>query len=129
MKWAFVQRVTPDIDDAFGPVEKALRNNFLAELFKVLGKGAPERGVTRLPVKQSGLALPETTLTAPDNCTASCVITVHLVVVLRGQVEFRTANHSACLQEGRTAVRRQSAKRAEEALAETIVGVTVKGAH
>ena len=54
--WAFVQRVTPDIGDAFGLVEKALRKTFLAELFKVLGKGAPERGVTRLPVKQSGLA-------------------------------------------------------------------------
>ena len=72
---------------------------------------------TRLPVKQAGLALTDPTQTAPDNSTASCVITGHLVAALRGQVEFRTADHSACLWEGRTADLRRSQHRAEEALA------------
>ena len=56
-----MQRVTPGIGDAFGLVEKALRESFLPEFFEGLGNGVPERGVTRLPVKQAGLALPDPT--------------------------------------------------------------------
>ena len=70
MRW-----VTPGIGDAFGPVEKALRETFVPELFEGLGDGVPERGVTRLTVKQAGLALPDSTQTAPENWTASYVIT------------------------------------------------------
>ena len=81
-----------------------LRETFVPALIEGLGDGAPERGVTRLPVKQVGLALPDPTQTAPENWMASCVIAGHLDVALRGQVEFRTADHWACLREGRTAV-------------------------
>ena len=95
------------ISNAFGPVEKAMRETFVPALFEGLGGGVPERGVTRLPVKQAGLALPDPYQTAPENWTAPCVITVHLVSALRGQVEFRTSDHSACLWEGRTAVQRR----------------------
>ena len=48
--------------------------------------------------------------------------TGHLIAALRGQVEFRTADHSACLWEGRTAVRRLGQIRAEEALTATLEG-------
>ena len=96
-EWAFVQRVTPGIRDAFGSVEKALQETFVLALFQGLGEGAPERRVTRLPEKQAGLALPDPTLTSPENWTASCVITGHLVSALRGQVDFRTADHLVCL--------------------------------
>ena len=121
-EWAFVQRVTPGINNAFGLVEKALRETFVPELSEVMGDGVLERGFTRLPIKQAGLALPDPTQTASENWTASCVITVHLVAALRGQVEFRTADHSACLREGRTAVQRRGQRQAEEALAETLEG-------
>ena len=119
-EWAFVQRVTPGIGDAFGPAEKALRVTFVSALFEGLGYSVPERGVTRLPVKQVGLALPDPTQTAPENWTTSCVITGHLVAALRGQVVFWTAYHSACLQEGWMAVRRRGQQWAEEALAATM---------
>ena len=92
-----MQRVTPGIGDAFGKVEKELQEAFFPALFEGLGEGATEIGFTRLPVKQAGLALPDPTMTSPENWTASCVITGHLVAALRGQVEFRTADHSACL--------------------------------
>ena len=62
-------------------------------LFEGLKEGMPEQGVTRLSVKQVGLVLPDHSQTDPDTWTASCVITGHLVAVLRGQVEFRTADH------------------------------------
>ena len=92
-EWDFVQRVTPGFGDAFGPVEVVLKEIFVPALFQGLQEGVPERGVTRLPVKQAGLALPDPSQTAPENWTASCVITGNLVAALRGQVEFRTAYH------------------------------------
>ena len=56
-----MQRVTPVIGDAFGPVEEEINTAFLPELFKGVGDGAPGRETTRLPVKQAGLALPDPT--------------------------------------------------------------------
>ena len=50
-KWAFVQRVTPGIGDAFGPVEEEIAKAFLPALFEGVGDGAPGRAITRLPVK------------------------------------------------------------------------------
>ena len=58
-EWAFVQRVTPGVGEAFGPVEEALREIFVPALFRGLSEGLPTRKNTRLPVKQAGLALPD----------------------------------------------------------------------
>ena len=74
-EWAFVQRVTPGIGDAFGPVEEEISKAFLPELFKGVGDGVLGRAITRLPVKQAGVALPDLMRTAPENWQASCVIT------------------------------------------------------
>ena len=56
-EWAFLQQVTPGIGNVFVPVGRALRETLFPALFEVLGKGAPEKGVTSLLVKQAGLAL------------------------------------------------------------------------
>ena len=66
------------------------------------------------------MALPDPTLTAPENWKASCVITGHLVSALRGQVPFRTTDHAACLWDGRAAVRRQNVAKAMASLETTI---------
>ena len=124
-----MQRVTLGIDDPFGTVEKALWETFVSELFEGLGEGEPERGVTRLTVKQAGLALLDPTLIAPENWTASYVITGHLVASLRGQVEFRTADHLACCRESWAAVWRWNQQRADEAMATTIARSPVQGAR
>ena len=124
-----MQRVTPGIDDAFRPVEKALRETFVPALFERLGDGVPERGATRLPVKQAGLAIPEPSQTATENWMASCVITGNLVAALRGQVDFRTADQSACLQEGLTAVRQRGQRQVEEALTAALEGPPVQHAR
>ena len=52
--------------DAFGPVEEALREIFVPALYAGLREGVPERGITRLLVKQAGLALPDPTQMAPE---------------------------------------------------------------
>ena len=66
-EWAFVQQVTPGIGDAFGPVEEDIAKAFLLALFEGVGNGAPGRAITRLPVKQEGMALRDPTRTAPKN--------------------------------------------------------------
>ena len=97
-EWDFVQRLTPGVGAAIAPVEEALREVFLPALFQGLTEGLQTRENTRLPVKQAGLAIPDLVLTAPENWTASCVITGHLVSALRGQTTFWTADHTACLR-------------------------------
>ena len=92
-EWAFIQRVTPVVGDSLGPVEEALKDTYMPALFEGLREGVTEQGVTCLPVKQAGLALPDPSHTAPENWMASCVITRHLVAALRGQFEFQTAYH------------------------------------
>ena len=111
-EWEFVQRVTLGIGDVFGTVEEEIAKAFLLALFEGVGEGAPGRAITRLPVKQAGMALPDPTRTAPENLLASCVITGHLVSALRGQVPFRTVDHAACLRYGRATVRRKSMAKA-----------------
>ena len=103
-EWAFVQRVTPGIGNEFGPVEEEIAKAFLPELFEGVGDRSPGREITRLPVKQAGMALQDTTLTVPENWQASCVIIGHLVSALGGQVPFRTADHVACLRDGQTRI-------------------------
>ena len=124
-EWAFVQRVDPGVGDAFVPVETALKDTFVSALFEGLREGMTERGVTRLPVKQAGLALSNPTQTAPENWTAPYVVTGHLVGALMGQVGFRTEDHSACLQEGRIAVRQRGQRQAEEAPTAALEGSPV----
>ena len=94
-----MQQVTPGIGEEFGPVEEEIAKAFFPALFEGVGDGAPGREITRLPVKQTGMALPDPTRTAPENWQASCVITGHLVSALRGQVPLRTADHAACLRD------------------------------
>ena len=98
-------------------------------LFEVLREGVPEQWVTGMPVKQAGLSLPYPSQTAPENWTASCVIIGHLVAALRGQVEFRTADHSAFLREGQTVFCRRGQKQAEEALTAALEGAPVLNTH
>ena len=103
-----MKRVTPNIGDAFRSVEQALREAFILDLFQGLGEGTLGRGVTCLPMEHAGLALPDPTKTAPENCMESFVITGNLVEELRGQEEFSMEDHSVYLQEGRAEVKKRS---------------------
>ena len=107
---------------AFGPVEEALQEIFVPALFQGLTEGLPTRENTCLPVKQADLAIPDPVKTAPENWTASCVITGHLVAALRGQAAFRTANHTACLRGRRLAVWRRGEQQTEAALTAALEG-------
>ena len=101
-------------------MEEEIAKAFLPELFEGVRYGAPGREITRLPLKQAEMAHPDPTRTAPKKWQASCVITGHLVSALRGQVPFRTADHAACLRDGRAVVRRQNVAKAMASLEATI---------
>ena len=75
---------------------------------------------------RQGLDIPDPSQTAPKNWTESCVITGHLVAALRGQVESRTADHSAYLREGWTSVRQRGQGRAEEEMTSALEGAPVQ---
>ena len=45
-EWEFMQRFTPEIGDAFGPVEEEIKTAFVLELFHGVGDGAPGREIT-----------------------------------------------------------------------------------
>ena len=121
-----MQRVTPDKGGALCPVEQAPREVFIPSLLHGLGEGTPVRVVTRLLVKQSTLALLYQKKTVPENWTVPCFITGRLVTALRNHKEFRMADHSAYIQEGRMEMRNQSVLQAEEALSETLAGAHVQ---
>ena len=56
--WASVQRFILNIGDDFGPVEQALQEAFIPDLFQGLVEVIPGRGLAHIPMKQTGLALP-----------------------------------------------------------------------
>ena len=124
-----MQRFTTDIENTFVPVEDMLCDFFLPDLFQGTGGGIMGKGVTCLQVKQAGLALPDTTKTAQENWTDSCVITGHLVAELRGQEEFKMEDHATILHEARREVRRRNVSQSQAALEENLTGAPTLVAH
>ena len=120
-----MQRVTPEIGDAFGTVDKVTRNSLMLNLFQGVGEGIMGRGITCLPVKQTGLTLPDPRLMDPENWTASCVITGNIVAALMLQDEFKMENHAEFIRERREYVRKRNERRSEESLTETLAGAPV----
>ena len=88
-EWVFMQWVTPHIWDAFGPVEVALRDTFMPDLFQGVGERTLGQGVTQLPVKQAGLDLKDPTKMPPEKYMTSCVIIGYLVAAHRGEKDLR----------------------------------------
>ena len=88
-EWELLQQVTTNIGDAFGPVEESLQGSFMPAQFQGIGEGIMGWRVTRLPVKQAALSLLDLTITAPENCMASCAITGQIAAAIRVQEKFR----------------------------------------
>ena len=100
MEWQFVQRVIPDCGDKFAPVEKAIAESFLPALFgDQIEQGDYRRSLARLPVKFAGLAIPDPTESAKTNYEASTQTCSHLIAAIRGEKEFKSADHKAVISE------------------------------
>ena len=55
----------------------------------------------------------------------SCVITVNIVVALRGKEEFRMADHASYMREGSEEARKRNTLKSEEAMAKTLESTPV----
>ena len=75
------------------------------------------------------MAITDPFKTSPENWTASCVITGHLVAALRGQAIFLTADHTNSLRGGQLAVRHRGEQRVEAVLTAALEGALVLKAH
>lgn len=100
-EWGFVQRVVPDIGPQFWPLEEAITNTFLSALF---GKDSFEatdyrRPLTALPVKFSGLSIPDPSESAAANYRRSTLVCSHLSRAVQGAIPFSTADHESTRRE------------------------------
>ena len=78
----FFQRVTLGTGNTCCPVEDTLRSTFLPGLFQVVTDGIPEWVITRIPVKQAGMALLDSTMSTSENLMASFVVIGNSVAAL-----------------------------------------------
>ena len=79
----FSQCTTPHIWEALHPVEEALDEYYLPELFKGATVEVLFQGITCITVKQTVLEIQKPNLSALENWTTYCVVTRHLVAAFR----------------------------------------------
>jgi hypothetical protein len=73
VEWTYLQRVVPDIGEAFRPIETAIRDVFLPSLFGEPNSTvlADHRDLFQLPVRYGGLGLPLSPENGQNRHTAS----------------------------------------------------------
>jgi hypothetical protein len=95
-EWTFVQRVVRDVGDEFDGVCDKMRNECLPSLIKAnIVDGYPLINLACLPVKKSGLALPNPVESAAANFQASEVTNSHVIQVMRKKDIFSLQDHTA----------------------------------
>ena len=93
-EWAYLQRVIPDAGEIMQPIEEALEEAFIPALF---GESDPAIARLRiqlsLAVKKAGLGIPNPTLTAQQNHSASKQVTASLTTSLLERSELNTSDY------------------------------------
>jgi hypothetical protein len=73
-QWTFLQRVVPDIDNLFKPLEGMISSSFLPALFGASQDSCSDlRTLLALPVKLAGLAVPNPVSTCASNYQNCCL--------------------------------------------------------
>ena len=105
-EWQYLQRTTPNIESCFDQLEKAIQEEFLPALFgEAIEDGDYRLELAHLPVKYSGLALPNTVNSATPNHQASKDVCSHLISALKDETTFETANHTQTMATAKAAIR------------------------
>ena len=115
-EWQFVQRVCKDVGAFFEPIEKAITEDFLPALLGSKTEASSHRELFCLPIKSSGLALPNPHVTASANYLASTLMNSHLLASLRGSVTFRSADHAYVTKENRAELKLRRSQECESEL-------------
>ena len=105
-EWLFIQRVTDSIgpiNSIYQPIESALDQKFIPSLFLLEQENLiPKlRNLTKLPVKDCGLALPDPTQTASANNKTSKQATTHLTQALLGNVAWDIDTHKETMADAK----------------------------
>ena len=96
-----------------------MRDILIPSLFQGATTQIPGIAITSLRVKQSGIAHHNPTMITGENCTASCMLTGHLVTSLRGTAKFNSGDHTLLMGEERKEIHQQHAEEADTALRES----------
>ena len=104
-EWQYLQRTTPDIESCFAPLEMAIQGEFLPALFgETVDDGDYRLELAHLPVKYSGMALPNPIKTAKQNHQASKDVCSHLISALNDESAFETAVHTQTMAAAKAAI-------------------------
>ena len=98
----FVQRATQGLGHKFRPVEKALREEFLPDLFFGVEVHMTGWTIMGFLVKYAGIEIPEPNQTAQGNWTTLCMVTSYPIASLYVRVELRSRYHALLLTNNRT---------------------------
>eukprot|EP00978_Attheya_sp_CCMP212_P043518 scaffold285789_cov24-Attheya_sp.AAC.1 len=116
-EWQFVQRVIDGIGGEFSEVEAALTEVFLPALFREMTPaGVHLRKITALPVKVSGLSIPNVEHSATKNFSTSVDCCSFLVNTIMGQATWSHLDHKVTLKQAREAAQLSSIKDTERSL-------------
>jgi hypothetical protein len=117
-EWQYLQRVTPNIDQAFAPVEAAITQVFLPALFDAtVTEIETLRPLLALPVRQGGLGIPDPTTTGAACFLASTEITSLLKDSLINGIPLCAQEHRKTAASNRINAKTRQTESKEDALA------------
>ena len=106
--------------ETFRPVDDTLGKYFLLVIVQRAMSKFPTRGITHLLVNQTGMEIPNPTLSTWENLMASCVLKGNLVADLQDIKEFKTGEHNLILREGRGKIWRRNVNNSQAVLEEAM---------
>ena len=122
-EWHFLQRVTPDWEEQFAPLEEAIATRFLPALLDTtVEEVAGLRDLLALPVRLGGLGIPDPTKTGGQCLSSSMRSTSLLMSSLIDGTPLCAAAHRSAASRGRRAVRLEHQEKQKESLDSILAG-------
>ena len=109
-EWQFVRRVTKVTLANLTPIEAALKQRFLPELFGE-GQVTAELQLTKLPLKASGMEMPDPTSMEHQAYASSARVVQHLTAALVGNTVFCADQHAVEAKQAQVQTRKTSEQR------------------
>ena len=121
-EWTFVQRVVPNIDAFFKPLESSIQSKLFSELFGETVDD-PLRLWLSLQIKKGGASIPDPEAVSKTNFYASSHECDHLVEAVGKVGEFNVVTHGNQMSEIRKWTKMEKLKGADDWIDEHCKGV------
>ena len=116
-EWTHLQRVCPDIESHFDPLESAIHQDFLPKLMGTTELSPPTlRSLLALPTKLAGVGIPKPTTTSANNYSSSTLGTELITQSLREHTPLCLASHHKHISTSRYSSRADNFSESEEIL-------------